>query len=435
MCASEVLNRAAPGLRLALLLAVAHASCGGESQDDTLIVLEVDSDLAIPAQLDRIDITVSAPGKSEVSRSFPVERKTMLPVKLALIPEGNSSGTFKATVVARAAGRESLRQEIETTFVPDEARRLPIVLRSGCLTVSCPDRQTCREKQCQTLSAGVTLLPLEKDGGVPPDGPVKDGGAPADGPVKDGGAPADACRGLTCNNTCVNSQTDPKHCGTCNTVCEGACVMGACEPIYNWLVIVDSSPDLLCSTSSGPGADIDSIQVSRAGGPSSVGLRGSAVFTSTFMNVSTPGCERCEGGSACAYSNAASAHWVEGPPDARSNQGLADSGYLSLNGGLVWLQVGDATGGGKAQSFKRGDTLTVHEVGQEYVGSTGRPFVTCRCTPEPYAVFAYREKDPPTGGTKLVATGYRPENTDGPDECSPTVNSMLGCGTTVFQVP
>ena len=180
---------------LALLLGLPLA-CSSESRNDTLIVLEVSSDLAIPGQLDKIDIDVAAASGAMVSRSFPVTAGR-LPVRLALVPEGNPAGAFTATVIARAGTQETLRQVVSTSFVANEARLLPVFLGADCLFIaaSCMPGQTCRAARCVATTMGVTLLPLADAGAGsdarPTDGPPPGRDGPDAAPMTDTAPPVD----------------------------------------------------------------------------------------------------------------------------------------------------------------------------------------------------------------------------------------------------
>ena len=121
---------------------------------------------------------------------------------------------------------------------------------------------------------------------------------------------------------------------------------------------------------------------------------------------------------------------VEGKRDAMSYANMPDVGYIALNGGLVWVQLGSATGGGPAQDIRTGDTITVNEVDQLYVADMSANGA-CACPPEKYAVYAYVEKGQVATRKKLTAMPYKSANSA---MCG-TFDSTKGCGTTDFTVP
>jgi hypothetical protein len=122
---------------------------------------------------------------------------------------------------------------------------------------------------------------------------------------------------------------------------------------------------------------------------------------------------------------------AEGIADAKSYANMTDTGYVSLNTGVLWLQIGGATGNAPVQELSSGDTLKVHEVDKVYIALGSAP-ADCRCQPEKYTVYAYVEKGEVATRVQLNATKYATENTS---ECGATPTGNLGCGTTDFVVP
>jgi hypothetical protein len=197
---------------------------------------------------------------------------------------------------------------------------------------------------------------------------------------------------------------------------------------YKYLAIVDNETKPACTTT-GPGADIDAIDLRHAGSTlvAGVGLTGSAKFVT--QAGATP-CTTC-GGKDCGNSGDAAASRVEGIQDAMSYSDKPDIGYLSLNGGVVWLQVGGPTGSGPAVDIVSGDTLTVYEVDKYYVAN-GDAFAACMCLPEKYSVYAYVDMNDETSKVQLMPTKFQSENAA---TCGATVSGNLGCGTSDFLVP
>jgi hypothetical protein len=191
---------------------------------------------------------------------------------------------------------------------------------------------------------------------------------------------------------------------------------------YKYIVIVDNDKMPVC-TGTGPGADIDSVDLRHAGSMSvaGVGLKGSATVDT---QAGATACAMC-GGVACPNSGSALAERVEGIKDAQSFTNMPDTGYLSLNGGVVWLQIGSINGGAPAQDIVSGDTLTVNEVDKNY------GFEGCTCQPEKYSVWAYVDKADETTKVQLSPSKFRMENMS---VCG-AVSGTLGCGTSDFVVP
>jgi hypothetical protein len=196
---------------------------------------------------------------------------------------------------------------------------------------------------------------------------------------------------------------------------------------YKFLAIVDNTAvytEALCMAGTGPGPDIDAVELKRAGATLGVGMTGTASFVDGFPGTTSVGCSNCGMmmNAACTHSGTGLAPKIEGARNANP-----DDGYISLNAGFVWIQIGTATGAGPAQDIKAGDTVTVHEVDQLYEMQG----VACVCAPEKYSVYAYVEKGQATTRVKLNATTYRTAN----NAMCGALDSALGCGTSDFVVP
>jgi hypothetical protein len=200
---------------------------------------------------------------------------------------------------------------------------------------------------------------------------------------------------------------------------------------YQWIAIFDDEKAPAC-TGSGPGADIDSVDLIRGGQTIGVGLRDSAVFSATRTGETVAPCDMC-GAGACMHSGMAAASRAEGIPNAMYYMSMPDTGYISLNAGVLWLKIGQANGNNPAEEIKSGDTVVVREVDQVYLAEN-TSFAGCACVPEKYAVYAYVQRDVAATRVKLRATKYRMENVSA---CggSLTPTSDVGCGTTDFSVP
>jgi hypothetical protein len=205
---------------------------------------------------------------------------------------------------------------------------------------------------------------------------------------------------------------------------------------YKWIAIFDetTTPSVpMCAATSGPGADIDSVDLLRGGSVIGVGLRGSAVFSQARTDVSVSPCTGC--GSQmrpCTHSDATQAFYAEGIQDARTMLEGTDMGYISLNTGVIWLKIGQANGNAPEQEIRSGDTVIVREVDKWYLAN-GDAYAGCECPAEKYSVYAYVEMGNASTRVQLRASRYRVENVM---ECGASPGtSSLGCGTTDFTVP
>jgi hypothetical protein len=205
---------------------------------------------------------------------------------------------------------------------------------------------------------------------------------------------------------------------------------GGSSARYRYILIVDDEKTPMC-TGTGPGADIDSISLIRGGSLAGVGLKGSAMVLSTVPGATSAPCSMC-GGAACPYSGPTAAARAEGVRDGMSVMVGMDMGYLSLNAGGLWLQIGNMTGDTPAQDIMSGDTIKVWEVDKGYITDMRAP-TGCACTPEKYAVYAYVTMGDTATRVQLSPFNFVPANMT---ECGTMATGMmLGCGTTDFRVP
>lgn len=186
----------------------------------------------------------------------------------------------------------------------------------------------------------------------------------------------------------------------------------------------------------GPGSDIDAVELIRGGVPVGYGLVGSAQLAASTAG---PYCAETDcSGNVCKYAPkiVAPATYIaapetEGKRNAKVNQSTDDVGYVSLNGGILYLQIGNAiTGGGTAQTLKSGDQLKIHEVDQTYK-ATGEAYAGCTCAAEHYEVWLQDAAG--MNPLQLIPTKYEAGNTACP--AAITVADTEGCGTTTFTVP
>lgn len=171
-----------------LALALALIACDDGASTELIVV--VDTDLAIPGALDRVDIRVMSPGGRSVSASasFVGAEAVTLPVSLGVTPSGDGdTGAVRIEVTGLSADTVVVTGRVTTSFVEGERRLVPIFLEAACATVDCSsDEDTCRLGTCVSAAVAPETLPLF-------DGPPGrlDGGAPRDATPPDA-MPADA---------------------------------------------------------------------------------------------------------------------------------------------------------------------------------------------------------------------------------------------------
>ena len=234
-----------------LLLSCAEAS-------STQVVVLMDTDYEVPAEVDRIRARVSKlvdtdSGSTEVSTwlkdfwltdSDSDEPGTYrLPASFGIVPEDADLGREIIIELEAFAGDGSealVARRARTGFVPGESRLLRLLLYRACAEVSCDPGQSCgcpNAAGCTTPSCvdetvrPETMEPIDRPGVLPPNAgmPKDDSEEPGpdepNEPVINCGAPL-----LICGTDCVNPKTDPRYCGDCETACPSGnvCEKGSC---------------------------------------------------------------------------------------------------------------------------------------------------------------------------------------------------------------
>lgn len=229
-----------------LVLVLLTASCTEDSP--TQVVVLMDTDYVVPAEVDRIRARVSQTvddqqGNAEVetwSEVFSLSDDTSpepgthaLPATFGILPGG--SGPENEIVIeleALAAGGSDVlvARRVKTGFVPGEARLVRMQLFRVCADSSCdvgescgcPDGGACPVPSC--VNETVDPYDLERIGNT--------GALPADAGIPDDGGTVNCMPPLLlCGADCVNPEADPRYCGDCETSCPTGfvCEIGMCS--------------------------------------------------------------------------------------------------------------------------------------------------------------------------------------------------------------
>lgn len=199
--------------------------------DRTALLVRVgSSDLSVPADVDRLEITVrgDATGAS-LERSFDVS--TGFPHSLSLRPGAMESGGVRVTVTARHAGAFVTRRVVHAMFVRGEDRVVDVTLERSCVGVECPVGSDCNAGHCDTpvMDAGADANAI--------DAHASDDAGHDAGVLEDADLDATPCRvgEVLCATGCVDPRTDEAHCGIAADCSGGAvcrageqCISGAC---------------------------------------------------------------------------------------------------------------------------------------------------------------------------------------------------------------
>jgi Domain of unknown function (DUF2341) len=173
-----------------LSLLVCVASCSSK-QNDTKIVVEVWSDLAVPSQMDEIRIVAKGTTPSQPA-DFLLTGEANLPVVLVLVPPDNQDLPFDVTATGYLKSNPVVSQSAHLSFVTGKSLVLTLFLDSACKDVPCPTNQTCSSGSCKNVDVDVSGLPAYDPNArlLPPDagaGVIFDGG-PDVGAASAGGA-------------------------------------------------------------------------------------------------------------------------------------------------------------------------------------------------------------------------------------------------------
>jgi hypothetical protein len=204
---------------------------------------------------------------------------------------------------------------------------------------------------------------------------------------------------------------------------------------YTYVTIVDlerqqRGSDFSCSADNGPGADIDAVALIRKDETIGHGLVGSALFAEVVQDYQCKNNECPD--EDCKYAKISKSlngsdllASTAGPPDAQVNKSGDDKGYLSLNGGILQIRIGNKDGQAPGQDILPGDKIKVFEV--DLTKKTdGRT-----CAPERFQVVLQK-----AGSPDLT---LRPSEFDKANSSvcgsSPSGDTQVGCGTSIFNVP
>jgi hypothetical protein len=252
----------------AIGLLLLTAGCAEHSS--TQIVVLMDTDYAVPGEVDRIRARVSKMvptegGSAEVetwAHVFSVSDGANnqpdthdLPATFSVLPGGAASDlevVIELDALAAGDGRVLVSRRVRTAFVTGEALLIRMLLYRACSeqicaageSCGCAGATACTVPSCVDEAVSPDLLEridnpglLPSDAGIPvadagmPDADLPgDGGTDPDSGVPDGGVINCEPPLLLCGMDCVNPQADPRYCGDCDTRCPSGfvCQTGMC---------------------------------------------------------------------------------------------------------------------------------------------------------------------------------------------------------------
>lgn len=173
---------------LALTTIVVAAGC---AEEPTEIVLVVESDLAVPSELDAVRVSAIGPSGQTTTSSADLAAGPALPRTVVLVHAGGPLGPVDVTVTGDLGGAPVVERRLRVRFETGRTLRLRVLLSRDCAAAvapSCGASETCEAGACRPID----VAPCEyegrgcmgTDGGV-----VEDGATPDAPPDLDGGGP------------------------------------------------------------------------------------------------------------------------------------------------------------------------------------------------------------------------------------------------------
>lgn len=196
-------------LLAAALSALFSALAGCGQTPPTQLVVVVDTDYAIPAEIDEIDIDVLGPDGIHHLERQPMARTAELPYTLTVVPQGSALGPLRieasgllagATLVSRV-GRVSLLPQQSLMVRLDLLRACGVSVRPACsASESCGDGGRCVSIDAPTQTWTGTAPRIGEDAGPGIDAALHDSGVSGDANLPD--ANVDAFRPDTGTSDC-----------------------------------------------------------------------------------------------------------------------------------------------------------------------------------------------------------------------------------------
>jgi hypothetical protein len=236
-------------LRCRLLGALLFTSClpilgAGCAPSATQLVVVVDTDMAIPGEIDEVRLEVTRPdGSSEVEMRG-VATRMALPLSVGVIADGEVLGPIDVIATGYRDGVFVIDRTATVTLVRGETRVLSLFLLSNCRDVDCEEGETCGEggtcrgEEIEDLPPFTGMLP-SIDAGIDGASPMD---ASIDAPRTDGATMPDippvacsndgdcddgiACTTDSCGDAACEYTTNDAACDDGNVCTDDVCTIG-----------------------------------------------------------------------------------------------------------------------------------------------------------------------------------------------------------------
>lgn len=213
------------------LAALALGACSASPATQLIVV--VDTDLAVPAELDRIEVVVRGPGGGEETERATLRDRALLPLTVGVAPSGDALGPVTITASGFLGEGLVVSRTHRVTLIAGETRTLIMHLTAACASRDepCPSGETCGENGCVTSELDASTLPgwagapprLGDDAGAPP---PRDAGTDARVPPLDGG-------GSDAGDAGPSPCAGPADCDDGNACTDDACAADGCTHLPN----------------------------------------------------------------------------------------------------------------------------------------------------------------------------------------------------------
>jgi len=136
--------------------AIALAAACSSEKDATVLVAYVDTDVLVPAELNRIDIGIAPAGGAGTTTIFPLGSAADVPVTMEIRPSGDPALGVDVTAIGYLGATPIVSQTATVAFTSGEAREFTMVLARDCLQpTSCtPETNVC-------IQGGTCVPPTE----------------------------------------------------------------------------------------------------------------------------------------------------------------------------------------------------------------------------------------------------------------------------------
>jgi Tol biopolymer transport system component len=157
-------------------------------KDPTQLVVRVDSNFDIPAELDTVRATVrDGAGNITTTRDFPLGSPANIPFSFGVAHRGGDLAVA-VEIEARKGDQGIFTRRSKTNFVEDKTLLLPVYLAEHCLSVTCEANYSCTQNGCESdevanlreIDPGDEVN-LDRDAGIPAE--IPDGGDPNKGGI------------------------------------------------------------------------------------------------------------------------------------------------------------------------------------------------------------------------------------------------------------